>query len=94
MNTTITLENLINPFFLPRELDYSSDSLVESIDKAEEQAVNDKFLILKNNIGEELFNQLSYDDKNFMIKTASSIDFGHPVDLNKITRDIKNYDYY
>ena len=47
-----------------------------------------KFNILKDNIGEELFNQLSYSDKILMIKRAGVIDFGYPIDLNKIAKEI------
>lgn len=46
----------------------------------------EKFILLKNNIGEELFNQLSYSDKILMAKTAGVIDFGHPIDLNNIEK--------
>jgi len=47
-----------------------------------------KFIVLKNNIGEELFNQLSYSDRILMAKTAGVIDFGHPIDLNNIEKEI------
>ena len=86
--SAIAIENLMFPI----NLDYSSNSFVEPIDKIEEQIINDSFLFLKNDIGEELFNKLSYDDKTFMVKTAGSIDFGHLVDLNKIAQNIKEYD--
>ena len=91
MNTISIFENF-NLFFPPQTLNYSSDSFVEPIDKIKEQIVDDKFSILKNDIGEELFNQLSYDDKIFMIETAGTIDFGHPIDFDKLGQYIKNYD--
>lgn len=41
---------------------------------------------LKRNIGKELYDKLTKEDKEFMIKTATSIGFGYPVDLKKIKR--------
>jgi len=43
---------------------------------------------LKEDIGEKLYNQLSAEDKKFIIETEGSIDFGYPVDL------IKKCDYH
>lgn len=91
--SAITFENF-NLISLPINLDYSSDSFVEPIDKTREQVVRDKFLELKNDIGEKLFNQLSYDDKIFMIETSGILDFGHSIDLNKIAEDIRDYKGY
>lgn len=89
---TIAQESLINSIFLPRNLDYSSDSFVEPIDKIEEQVINDEFIILKEDIGEDLFNQLSYNNKLFMIETAGSIDYGRAIDLDKVAEEIENYE--
>ena len=58
------------------------------------ETLADKFLLLKNDIGNELFEQLSYDDKVFMSKTVGSIDFGHTIDLDQIAKEIKSYDDY
>lgn len=52
-----------------------------------------RFDIIRNNIGKELFNQLSYDDKMLMAKTAGVINLGHPIDLDKVAKEIENYDY-
>lgn len=94
MNGVLTLENLDLSLLMKKFPAHSSDSLVGSIDKVEDEIITDKLLLLKNDIGEELFNKLSYSDRIFMIETAGSIDFGHPINLDKIARDIKNYDYY
>ena len=93
MSTAITFENL-NTIYLRPRLDYSSDSFVEPVDKVEEQVINSELVALKEDIGENLFDQLSYDDKIFMIETSDSIDFGHPIDLDKIAQDIRDYDDY
>lgn len=50
----------------------------------------DIFNYLKKQIGDKLFNQLSYSDKLFMAETAGSIDFGHAVDLYQIAREMRN----
>lgn len=57
-----------------------------------EEEKNDKLIILKNDIGDELFNSLSSEDRDFIINTAGSIDFGHLVDLDKVANAIKDYD--
>ena len=31
----------------------------------------------------KIFSKLSYDDRTLMANTAGTIDFGHPIDLNK-----------
>lgn len=51
-----------------------------------------KFSDLKNIIGEDLFNTLSEEDRLFMTETMGSIDFGHAIDLEKISQEIKNND--
>ena len=48
------------------------------------------FLNLKKDIGEELFNQLSYDDKVFIIEFASIINFKHPINFKELAKYIKN----
>ncbi|MBU3964946.1 hypothetical protein KJ695_03465 [Patescibacteria group bacterium] len=92
MNGVLTLNNLTDPFFLQA----ISISQIEESGKALEQAeaLGDKFLLLKKDVGDELFNQLSYTDRIFMIETAGSINFGHAIDLDKIAQDIREYDNY
>lgn len=92
MNGVLTFDDL-NMILMPRALDYSSNSLVDESDNVTQRILIEKFSILKSNIGDELFNQLSYDDKMFMANTAGVIDFGHPIDLDKIEKEIENYDY-
>jgi hypothetical protein len=89
----LALNNLIELSYLNNAI---SISQIEESGKALEQAetLADKFLLLKNDIGNELFEQLSYDDKVFMSETAGSIDFGHTIDLDQIAKEIKSYDDY
>ena len=82
----------INMILMPQALNYSSDSLVDGSDELTQRIVIERFDVLRNNIGEELFNQLSYDDKMLMANTAGVIDFGRSIDLNKIEKDLENYD--
>lgn len=56
------------------------------------QSISRKFSDLKNIIGDELFNTLSEEDRLFMAETMGSIDFGHAIDLEKISQEIKNND--
>ncbi len=93
MNGIISLENTLNfPISTPEELDYSSDLLVEESDKISERLIDEKFAMLKSDIGEGLFNKLSYEERIFMIETADSIDFGHTIDLDVVAKEIKNYE--
>lgn len=91
--TSYSLDVIAMPLVMPRKLNYSSDSIVDESDKIAQQIVDEKFILLKKNIGEELFNQLSYSDRILMAKTAGVIDFGHPIDLNNIENEIESYDY-
>lgn len=53
-----------------------------------DKILEDKFSLLKKDVGDELFNQLSYNDKIFMIETAGILDFGRIIDLDKIAQEI------
>jgi len=87
----LTLNNLteiyLNAISIPQ-----SEENGRALEQAETLA--DKFSLLKNDIGNELFEQLLYDDKVFMSETAGSIDFGHTIDLDQIAKEIKSYDDY
>jgi hypothetical protein len=39
---------------------------------------------LRKDIGNYLYYKLNLKDRKFMAETAGSIDFGHPVDLDKL----------
>ncbi|MFH1187894.1 MAG: hypothetical protein V1688_03490 [bacterium] len=89
----IALENLITPISLLGKLKYSSNSAAKEIDEIKERVIDDSFELLKNDIGDELFNQLSFQDKIFMFSTAGSIDYGKAIDLDKIAEEIKKYEF-
>ena len=78
---------------LPRNLNYSSDSFVDSIDKIEEQIIDDKFTVLKNNIGGDLYNELSFEQKMFIVGVSGTINLGKVVDIDAIYKDIKEIEY-
>ena len=52
--------------------------------------IQKKLSDLKIIIGDNLFNALSHDDQVFLSEISGSIDFGHEVDLEKISQEIKN----
>ncbi len=94
-----TLNNISNSIFgnfgmlIPKGLYHSSDSSVEELNRSIDFLIQDKLSVLKNTIGEELFNRLSYEDRMLMVETAGMIDFGHPIDLDIIAQNIKEYGY-
>lgn len=88
----LTEINFFPQISIPKWLDYFSDSSVDESDKITQQIITDKFDIVKGNIGDELFNQLSYYDKILMANTAGVIDFGRAIDLDKIEKEMENYD--
>ena len=90
---TIAIENLVHPIYLRPSLNYSSNSFVEPIDKIEEQIITDKFLILKNNIGEDLYDELSFEQKMFIVNVSGTIDLGKTVDIDAIYKNIKEIEY-
>lgn len=94
MNGTLTFKNL-NMMFMPRELYYSSNSLVEASDEIVEQEkiIADKFLLLKKDVGDELFNQLSYEQKTFIINVSNIINLGDSVNIDAIYNDIERLEY-
>lgn len=50
-----------------------------------------KLADLKIAIGDELYMALNDEDRLFMAETAGTIDFGHPIDLDVVARNIKEY---
>ena len=46
---------------------------------------------LEEDLGSDLFRQLSYNDKKFLIKTSGSLDFGRIIDLNQMAKNIEDY---
>ena len=74
-------------------MNYSSDSFVDSIDKIEEQIIDDKFTVLKNNIGRDLYNELSFEQKMFIVGVSGTINLGKVVDIDAIYKDIKEIEY-
>jgi hypothetical protein len=46
---------------------------------------------LEEDLGSDLFRQLSYNDKVFLIKTSGSLDFGRIIDLNQVAKNIEDY---
>ncbi len=90
MNTTIAINtNILQNLFSIPSFDYSS-----SIKKYEEDSMLNE---LKSDLGNDLFNSLSSEDKQFILDTEGSIDFGYKADENDLKRifsSIKNdYQY-
>ena len=53
-----------------------------------------KELQLQKDIGKKLYNKLSKEDRDWIIKTEGSMNLGHPVDLKEIQRILNNDDEY
>lgn len=81
MSGVLTWENF-NSIILPDNLNYSSDSSIELIDKIEDLFILDKLNFLKMQIGEDLFNQLSFENRMFMSSIIGSINFNHSIDFD------------
>jgi len=80
-------------------VDLPLTNAIERDDILETERISSEYLIekltlLKKELGEDLFNRLSYEDKIFMLNTADSIDFGHPIDLEEISREISEYENF
>jgi hypothetical protein len=72
-------------------------NVIEREDILERERISFEYLmeklnLLKRDLGEDLYNRLSYEDKIFMLNTADSIDFGHPIDLEGISKEISEYE--
>lgn len=74
-------------------VEYSSDKFVGDF-----VSKNTKLQGLKKDIGEDLFSSLSDEDKDFILKTEGSVDFGYKInptnllEIKKILRE--DYEYY
>lgn len=94
MNFGLTLEyNLDLSLLTKKSLAHSSDSLTRTVDEIEDEIITNKFLILKNNIGEELYNKLSSEQKTFIVSVSGTINLGEIVDIDAIYKDIKEVEY-
>ncbi len=93
MSATLTINNINiiqGVFSSPSVFDYK-DSIEDVYEK---DAVLDE---LKNDIGDDLFYALSNEDKQFILDTEGSVNFGYKADENDLKRifsSIKNdYQY-
>lgn len=96
MNTSISLENLHGfPVLFPERIENNSSSLIQYTDIIieEDRELEDKFFILKKDIGDELFNRLSYEQKRFIVDVSGTINLGKTVDINAIYNRIEKLDY-
>lgn len=95
MNIELTLDNfnLDLSLLTKKSLAHSSDSIVRIVDEIEDEIITDKFLILKNNIGEKLYNKLSSEQKTFIVSVSGTINLGKTVDIDAIYKDIKEIEY-
>jgi hypothetical protein len=62
--------------------DISATSLVERLEK------------IRKNIGDELFNALSFEERKFMAETAGALDLGPDVNLERMFKYIEEYEDY
>ena len=93
MNEAFTLNNLLigpsfylNAISLPRKEGF--DEIVE-----QEKIIADKFLLLKNDIGNKLFNQLTHAQKIFIVNVSNTINLGDSVDIDTIYNNIEKLEY-
>ena len=80
-----------NPFF---GVGVDFDPITRLIEEAQRR---EKLEELRDDIGEELFSQLSEEEKQFIIETEGIVNFGYELteeDLKRITKSIReNYEY-
>ncbi|MBU3924465.1 MAG: hypothetical protein V1732_02695 [Patescibacteria group bacterium] len=90
----IIFDNL-GQFIIPMTLNDSSDSDVKGVDKIinQEKIIADKFSLLKKDVGEKLYNQLSYEKKMFIVNVTGTINLGNSVDIYSIYKRIENLDH-
>lgn len=93
MNPAFSLFDSLSVMVMPKRFDYSSDSSVDEPNEVVQRIVTERLDTLRSNIGDELFGQLSYDDRMLMVRTAGAIDFGRSVDLDNVEKEIESYDY-
>ena len=92
MNGVLTFNNLTELDFSPQAI---SISQIEESSKVLEQAeiLEDKFSLLKKDVGEKLFSQLSYEQKTFIVNISNTINLGDSVNIDVIYSDIKKLEY-
>ena len=93
MSNALTLENLDLSSLMKKSSVYSSNSSTRVIDELGDKIITDKFLVLKNNIGEDLYDKLSFEQKMFIVSVSGTIDLGKTVDIDAIYKDIKEIEY-
>ncbi|MGH2563879.1 MAG: hypothetical protein ACRDE5_05170 [Ginsengibacter sp.] len=79
--------NFVNPP-IAALVDYSTRNFIDEQKKLNENLI--KLQELKNDIGENLFNSLGDEDKNFILKTEGSVDFGYKINSTNL-REIEKY---
>ena len=72
---------------------YSSDSLINRnlfytiINDEQKLLLEKKLAILKSNIGEDLYNKLTYKQRNFITKVSGTINLGKNINSESFLED-------
>lgn len=87
-----TINNISALDFSPSAISVSQ--IEESIQVLEQaETLENKFLLLEKDIGDELFNQLSYEQKTFIVNISNTINLGDSVNIDMIYNDIEKLEY-
>lgn len=82
-----------NPYFYFKFTGSADPEIEKFIEQVEAQEI--KIKELREDIGEELFNKLSREDKNWIMETEGSIKLGRPYaqkDFERISKYLRDYE--
>lgn len=87
-----TINNITGLDFSPQAISVSQiDESVKALEQAE--SLENKFLLLKKDVGDELFDQLSYEQKTFIVNVSNTINLGDSVNIDVIYNSIERLEY-
>lgn len=71
---------------------FSSNTSSLEVDKVEDNLKHQSFENLKKNIGEKLYNKLSFEQKKFIVEVGGSIYLEDDVNLSLLDKELEKID--
>ncbi len=84
-------KDVSSSLYYPWEESFKEDLISNLVVEADIPNLATLLIELEEDLGSDLFRQLSYNDKVFLIKTSGSLDFGRIIDLNQVAKNIEDY---
>lgn len=84
-------KDVSSSLYYPWEVSFKENLISNLVVESDVPNLATLLIELEEDLGSDLFRQLSYNDKVFLIKTSGCLDFGRIIDLNQVAKNIEEY---